>query len=286
DGVTCFGPGKIGRARPSGHTHTLQIKGVTPMTSWARSSVLLVIFGAIVLIGTSVPPLVHAGDREIGGYVGRAEDRFVRNVWNFVKNFQGWQNIGSHRYEMAQYYWAEPFEFMSDHNDFVDKMDLAYVAGHGSAYYIQTNQSTSDGVDLRDAPAYGDLPTGGDLEFMIIESCNTVASAPEAPESGDWWTPWTSIFRGLHQLVGFRTLSNSDNGIPNRYANKLKANGGVWQSWFDAVDEERSYSTFVNSDGAPYPGYASAIMYTTTETDRLGAYASDPAGGAVNMKTW
>ena len=47
------------------------------------------------------------------------------------------------------------------------------------------------------------------------------------------------MFRGLHQLVGFHTLSNSDNGIPNNYAHKLKANGGVWQSWFAAVNEER-----------------------------------------------
>jgi len=52
------------------------------------------------------------------------------------------------------------------------------------------------------------------------------------------------------------------------------------------VNEERVYSNSVNSDGAPYPGYASAIMYTTTEDDRLGGYAADPAGGAVNMKTW
>jgi len=225
----------------------------------------------------------YGGDREIGGYVDQAEDRFVRNVWNFIKNFQGWQNIGSHRYQEVQYYRAEPFEFNSNHLDFVDKMDLAYVAGHGSSYFIQTKQSPSDGVDLRSSPAYGDLKNGGDLEFMIIESCDTVASAPEA---ADWWTPWTSIFKGLHQLVGFRTLSNSDNGIPNRYANKLKANGGVWQSWFDAVNEERVYSGQVNSDGAPYPGYASAIMYTTTENDRLGGYAADPAGGAANMKTW
>ena len=229
---------------------------------------------------------LNGGDREIGGYVDRAEDRFVRNVWNFIKNFQGFQNIGNHRYQEVQYFWAEPFEFDSNHQDFVDKMDVAYVAAHGSGYYIQTNQSTSTGVDLRNCPAYGDLANSGDLEFLIIESCNTVASAPEAPASGDWWTPWTKIFQGLHQVVGFRTLSNSDNGIPNRYANKLKANGGVWQSWFDAVNEERSYSSYVNTDGAPYPGYASAVMYTTTEEDRLGNYAADPAGGAVNMKTW
>ncbi len=41
-----------------------------------------------------------------------------------------------------------------------------------------------------------------------------------------------------------------------------------------------------NSDGSPYPGLASAIMYNSTENDRLGAYAADPAGGTVGMKTW
>ena len=68
----------------------------------------------------------YCADREIGAYVDRAEDRFVRNAWNFIKNFQGWQNIGSHRYQEVQYYWGEPFEFDSDHQDFVDKMDLVY----------------------------------------------------------------------------------------------------------------------------------------------------------------
>ena len=222
---------------------------------------------------------VLAGDREIGGYVDRAEDRFVRNVWNFIKNFQGWQNVGGHRYQEVQYYWAEPFEFDSDHQNFVDKMDVAYVAAHGSAYYVQTNQSSNTGFDLRNCPAYGDLPTGGDLEFMIIESCSTVASAPE---SSNWWDPWKPIFKGLHQLCGFRTLSYSDNGIPNNYANKLKANGGVWQAWFDAIDEER----ISGNNGVNYPGYASAIMYSSTENDRLGAYAVDPAGGTAGMRTW
>lgn len=230
------------------------------------------------LLSVAGLPAGHSADREIGGYVDRAEDRFVRNVWNFIKNFQGWQNVGANRYQYVQYFWAEPFEFDANHRDFIDKMDLGYVAAHGSAYTFQTNQSTNTNVDLRNCPAYGDLATGGDLEFLIIESCSTVASAPEA---SDWWTPWTAIFQGLHQLAGFRTLSYSDNGIPNRYANKLKANGGVWQSWFSAVDGERSFWY-----GSDYPGYASAIIYTTTENDRLGSYAADPAGGSNNMKTW
>jgi hypothetical protein len=226
----------------------------------------------------------QAGHREIGGYVDQAESRFVRNVWNFVKNFQSWQNIGSHSYKEVQYYYAEPYMFDSLHQSYLDKMDLSYVAGHGNHFYIQTNKSLSKGVDLRYIPAYGDLSNNGDLEFLIIESCYTVASAPE---NTNWWTPYDDMFQGLHQLVGFHTLSNSDNSIPNNYAHKLKANGGVWQSWFNAVNEER-YWIFnpTNSDGSPYPGLASAVMYSTTQNDRLGSYAADPAGGTGGMVTW
>jgi hypothetical protein len=229
-------------------------------------------------------PFAHAGDREIGGYVDKAESRFVRNVWNFVKNFQSWQTIGGNRYKEVQYYYSEPFMFDSLHQSYIDKMDLSYVSGHGNQYYIQTNQAAGQGVDLRYVPAYGDLKNNGDLEFLIIESCSTVASAPE---HANWWTPYSPMFQGLHQLVGFHTLSNSDNGIPNNYANKLKANGGIWQSWFAAVNEER-YWIFnpTNSDGSPYPGLASAVMYGSTQNDRLGSYAADPAGGTAGMVTW
>lgn len=163
-------------------------------------------------------------------------------------------------------------------------MDLSYVAAHGNEYYVQTNQSAGEGVDLRNAPKYGDLPNSGDLEFMIIESCKTVASAPNA---NNWWSPWAnSIFGGMHQLIGFYTNSYSDNGIPNRYADKLRANGGVWQSWFWAINQERQYADYTTDAGVPYPGYASAVMYNSTENDRLGNYAPDPNPGSDVMRTW
>lgn len=53
------------------------------------SFLLVVVFSCL-----SFAPSVYGGDREIGGYVDLAEDRFVRNVWNFIKNFQGFKNIG------------------------------------------------------------------------------------------------------------------------------------------------------------------------------------------------
>lgn len=227
-----------------------------------------------------------AGDRLIGGYVDNADARFVRNVWNFIKNFQGWQNVGGNRWEYSQYYWADPVEFNSQHLNYVDKMDFAYFSGHGNHYYCQTNASTSTGFDLRSCPGFGNLATGGHLKFLIIESCYTVTTCPDV--AGDWWTPWgSSIFQGLHQLVGFHTLSNSDNGIPNNFAGKLKANGGIWQSWFNAVNEERSWiNNPTNSDGSPYPGLASTVLYTSTQNETLGNYGANPAGGTGGMYTY
>ncbi len=235
-----------------------------------------------ILVIFSVP--LFAASEKIGGYVDHAEHRFVNNVWNFVKNFQNWTNVGGNQWKEIQYFWAEPFEFTTSSSSFINSMDLDYVSGHGAPYFIQTNQATSAGVDFRSASGYG-ANSGGPLKFLIIESCNTVTTAPDV--AGDWWTPWTAIFHGLHQLVGFHTLSNSDNGIPNNYANKLRGRAGIWQAWFEAVDDER-YWIFnpTNSDGSAYPGYASAVMYNSTANDTLSSFAPTPASGANDMTTW
>jgi hypothetical protein len=239
------------------------------------------VFAVIVFTASATT----AGFREIGGYVDKAEDRFVRNVWNFIKNFQSNQNVGSHTWKYTQYYWNKPYFFSgASHVNYADKMDLVYTAGHGSGYYLETNKSISEGINFTSASPLGDLGNNGDLEFLIIESCNTVVPYPD---DNNYKNIWKTIFQGLHQLVGFRTLSVSDNGIPNNYAGKLKGNQGIWQAWFDAVNDER-YWIFnpTLSDGAPYPGFASAVVYSSTENDRLGSYAGTDPSGKTGMKSW
>ncbi|MGB3182381.1 MAG: DUF6345 domain-containing protein [Cyclobacteriaceae bacterium] len=227
---------------------------------------------------------IKAGNREIGGYVAQAESRFVRNVWNFVKEFQSWKPIGSHQYKTAQYYWAEKYLFEgASHANYVDKMDLVFISGHGNFYIWQPVKNPSKITDYRNVPAYGDLGNGGDLEFFIIESCNTVTVSPD---DANYRNAWKDMFQGLHQLVGFHTLSVSDNGIPNRYAKKLKNNQGVWQAWFSAVNAERSWWHSDLSDGSAYPGYASAVVYNTTDNDKLGSYGPDPSGTSGMYSWW
>ncbi len=250
----------------------------------SKNSRLILAF-SFVLIFSSIS---FSGSHEIGGYVDQAESRFTRNVWNFIKNFQTPKTIGGNSWKYTQYYWSEPYEFTgTSHRNYVDAVDLAYVAGHGNYHWIQTKNSPNTGVDLKTVPQYGN--TGDDLEFLIIESCYTVSSRPEKT---NWWSDYNNMFGGMHQLVGFHTLSHSDNGIPNNFANKLKSNGAVWQSWFDAVTEERywifnpSYYDPQYGSNYPYPGLASAVVANGCSNDRLSSYASDPAPGTGGMTTY
>lgn len=233
--------------------------------------------------------LSYAADREIGGYVAQAEDRFVRNVWNFIKNFQTWQNVGSYRWKYSQYYWAEPYEFLSSDKSYTDSMDMAYFAGHGGGYVIATHGHTAD-VDLRNTTGYGNLAKNGDLEFMVFETCLTVSSYPESPSN--WWSAWlrdssgNHVFQGIHQVIGFRTLSVSDNGIPNNFANRLKGGQAIWPAWFDAVNDERAWWHSNVTSGVPYPGFASVVLYPGLDNDSLGHYGADPAYNHTALRTY
>ena len=228
---------------------------------------------------------VFADSREIGGYAAQAEDRFVRNVWNFIKNFQTPKTIGSHSWKYSQYYWMEPWVFEGSHDAYVDAVDMAYVACHGAPWVVACHDGIGD-VDLRNAPGYGDLGSGGDLEFLAIESCSTIIAFPDA---GFDWQGWRyngpgGIMRGLHQAVGFRTLSVSDNGVPNYFAQRCLGNQIVWSAWFGAVQDERSHPVW--SNGGNYPGWASAIMPQKCTNDRLGSYVADPVAADLLWSVW
>lgn len=226
-----------------------------------------------------------AGDREIGGYVAQAEDRFVRNVWRYIRNFESSRTIGGHQWKYDQYYYMEPFVFENSHTSFVDNQDLAYVACHGGPWVIACHSNIAD-VDFRNCPAYGDLPNNGDMEFLVIESCATVTAFPDASFDWNGWrhTSVGGIFDGLHQTMGFRTNSQSDNGVPQYFANHCLGNEIVWCAWFNAVQDERGW--FNSLFGIDYPGLASAIMPQKCKYDRMGSYVSDPIASDLLYSVW
>lgn len=206
---------------------------------------------------------------EEGGYVyNHGEDRFVDNVWNFVKHFS-----------YDQYYWCQAYMFTNSYNAYyADAMDFAYYSGHGNNFYLGMGPGAStSGVSLGSNTKLGDV----DLEFIVFQSCKVI---PAPIDRSDWYQRWigaSGVFQGLHQAIGYRTNSNSGNGISNNFGGRIASNQCVWQSWFNAVNDERSWWM-----GSTYPGFASAVMYPGLDYDRYYTYSADPPRPQYSLRIW
>lgn len=207
---------------------------------------------------------LNAADRSEGGYAGTRDQGHDEVVYNFLKHFS---------YE--QYYYAYDFQFISNNNARVDAMDFSIFAGHGNQWYIAT---TSGGVSFpsagtTSAKGYGDW----NCEFLAFESCDVV---PSPIEQADWYTNWTQdggIFDGLHQACGFRTLSwqSTDQDVTDYYGSAIHAGYAVWQSWFDAINNE------ARSDEK-----GACVMNPTCEFDTHASFAPDPSPNDNSLKVW
>lgn len=248
------------------------------------------VFLAVALLSAGCFQPVSGYDEQEGGYVYRytdpSEDRFLDNVWNFIKYFDmNYDPDPTKKYEQRdQYYWCESPGFDKYNNAFLDAVDFAYYSGHGSPWYLTMGPGAE--WDPNYVYLYGNKWAGNhkgwgnrSLEFITFQSC-AVIPCPEEYE--DWYSNWITepvdVFDGLHQAIGYHTISYSGNGISDNYGNRIKNNDeAVWQAWFNAVDDERS---------GFYPGYASAVMYPDCDGESYGNQVPDPPGNHTTLKIW
>lgn len=220
---------------------------------------------AVLVAGMTLTPSFAQGEE--GGYVyNKGESRFVNNVYNFIKHFN---------YE--QYFWCEADLFTTNDHLYVDNMDFAYYSGHGNNFFLGMGPGTSGGnVSIGSATKWGNW----DLEFIVFQSCKVV---PAPIDRSDWYQRWigsNDTFQGLHQAIGYRTNSNSGNGISNNYGGRIRSNQRCWQAWFAAVDDERYWS------GGTYPGYASVVLYPGLDNDRYYSFGADPPAGHNSLRIY
>lgn len=219
----------------------------------------LLLAGAFCSLAT-----VTAADRQEGGYAGTKDQGHDEVVYNFLKHFN---------YE--QYYWAYDFQFTSINNRRVDAMDAAIFAGHGNQWLIAT---TNGNVDLKNVGSTGDKGWGDwNCEFIAFESCDVV---PSPLEVSDWWTNWVhtnGAFDGLHQALGFRTISwqSTDQDVSDYWGARMRGNYAVWQSWFDAINSEAASDEM-----------GACVMHPSTEMDTHASFAPDPPANHTNLRIW
>jgi len=179
-------------------------------------------------------------DPTVGRYVVRNDDAgWVNDANAFWSSLRGtW--TGS-LFTNSQYYWAEPRLFTNQKNSFVNSVNLALIEVHGDWFLFSTLQNCCDLVNINgDIPSPGYGPSaGGALATWIIHSCEVV---PGPDDTASWPDPWWTIFGGVRNVVGYRTIMYISDGAGGPYGTSLGNFAPVVSSWLSDVMSLNAYS--------------------------------------------
>lgn len=193
----------------------------------------------------------------VGRYVIRdSEAEWVTSANNF------WSNLGSSTVNFinSQYYWAYPWLYTTNKEQFVNSVNIALTEAHGNWHRFRTSP-TGDRVYINDNPTL-DIPAtgfgpgaGGQLAYWVIHACEVIPSETDYPtqkyHSFDYW--W-SIFNGLHSVMGYRTEMYINDGVTTTFAKAIGKGVAVVPAWMAAVLNDKAW-------------YSSSSKYTQTYFD-------------------
>ena len=201
---------------------------------------------ALLLLGTgALKVAAEDSDHQFAGYVSNEESRFVGYVWGFIKEFKN-EVISGQRWRNTQYYWGQCRFLGRDHLNFVDSVDIAYIAGHGSASYIVMGSGEGCRLNNKAWGSYSTPNRRGDLEYIVFHSCKVLQM------DSNWRQRWRHYestknqkrpFSGLHIAMGFRTNHYNGAGAgrwaADEFAENLEDGYSVRYSWYEAAEDAR-----------------------------------------------
>jgi hypothetical protein len=182
----------------------------------------------------------RSNDPTVGRYVVRNDDAGWVNDANAF-----WDSLSStwtgSLFTNSQYYWAEPRLFTSEKNSFTNAMNLALIEVHGDWWLYSTLQNCCDLVNINgDIPYPGYGPSaGGSLADWVIHSCEVV---PAPDDTSTWPDPWWTIFGGLRNVLGYRTIIYISDGAGGPYGTSLGNVAPVVSSWLNDVISLNAYA--------------------------------------------
>ena len=234
--------------------------------------------------GTGVP---NSGmDPIVGRYVVRQDDSGWVNdanaFWNSLAS--AWSHS---LFTNAQYYWAEPRLFTTQKNSFINTVNLALIEVHGDWWLYSTLKNCCDLVNINgDIPSPGYGPSaGGRLADWVIHSCEVV---PAPDDTATWPDPWWTIFGGVRNVVGYRTIMYISDGAGGPYGTSLANVAPVVSSWLSDVISLNAYSGKPKADahgGISRPmGRPSSI--STCGHDGDSVFSTSSLGRANCLTVW
>jgi hypothetical protein len=182
----------------------------------------------------------NGNDPLVGRYVVRQDDP---NWVNDANSF--WSSLSStwtgSSFTNSQYYWAEPRLFTNEKDSFINQMNLALVEVHGNWWIFWTFKNTADTVKINGdipSPGYGPSANGA-LADWVIHSCEVV---PSPDDTANWPDPWWTVFGGVRNVVGYRTIMYINDQAGGPYGNSLGNLAPVVSSWLGDVISLNAYS--------------------------------------------
>ncbi len=183
-----------------------------------------------------------AGDPTVGRYVVRDDSPdWVSSANDFMASLEAAQALfGVAQFTDSQYYWAEPWEFLSDKDAFVNDVQIALNEVHGNWGIFSTRDNHDDIVQLSSVPAGGyGQGGGGALAYWILHSCEVIPTQADESTSFDvWW----NLFDGLHAAVGYRTEMWIADGVTGPFGLAIGLGAPVISAWICEVAGNSAYN--------------------------------------------
>jgi hypothetical protein len=157
----------------------------------------------------------HAGDLNTGSNAA--------GFWDVMRS-----NAASAFYWGNNDVWESDFSEPSlggDDSTYADHADITFFTGHanGNGWNLEENTQADNYVSF-DKTRLGNT----DLEWMVLGACGVLQASTA---SGSFESRWGPMFKGLHMLLGYATVSQDTTQEGRQFAGYLRDGWKLYQAW-------------------------------------------------------
>jgi hypothetical protein len=173
----------------------------------------------------------------------------------------GGEHIGT-TIDRTQWFVAQPWEATTEGSQsFLNSVNIAYSQSYGDWYHSAGSVLNGDPWSINTGNVRLGAAAGGRLATWVIDASNVVPSYDDAVARGssgmDAFTPWFSVFAGLHNAVGFRSQMWLHDGLNVPFSQAAGLGLDINASWFQEIAADSNY----NGDAAYYEPLLKRYMH-------------------------